>query len=132
MNLTSSEIPVSKLYLRNLGPKFVPTLNKVPVLDIVASTEQAALRIEKHESFNGSCIKAENLRHNFSKILLKCAKKKLPSNLTKKQETTLKDLKNNDSLKVVCFDKGVGFAVLDKTSNGGKDRRTLERCKRSQ
>ena len=87
LNLTSSEIPVSKLELLNLGPKFVPALKRVPVLDIVASTEQAALRIENQESFNGSCIKAENLRHNVSKILLKCAKTKLPSNLTKKQES---------------------------------------------
>ena len=52
LNLTPNDIPSSQLDLLNLGPKFVPALKNVPVLDIVTSTEQAALRIEKNESFN--------------------------------------------------------------------------------
>ena len=116
LNLTPSDLPVSHLDLLNLGPKFVPSLKQVPVLDIVASTERAALMIERHESSNGSCVKAENLRHSVSNILLKCAKKKLPSNLSKPQEKTLYELKKNDNFKVVPFDKGIGFTVLDKTS----------------
>ena len=100
------QLPI-KTFL-NIGQKFVP------VLDIVTSTEKAALQIERLESFNGSCVKAESLRQSISNILLKCAKKNLPSNLTRDQQKALKDLKNDDTIKVVPFDKGVGFAVLKK------------------
>ena len=116
LNLTNDDLPSSQLELLNLGPKFVPSLKHVPVLDIVTSTEQAALTIERHESANGSCVKAESLRHSVSNILLRSVKKKLPSNLTKSQQLALNTLKDNDDVKVVPFDKGTGFAVLKKSS----------------
>ena len=61
-------------------------------------------------------VKAESLRHSVSNILLRSVKKNLPSNLTKSQQLALKDLKANDDVKVVPFDKGTGFAILNKSS----------------
>ena len=116
LNLTGKDMPENHQDLLNLGPNFVPALKHVPVLDIVTSTEKVALQIERNESDNGSCVKAESLRHSVSNILMKCAKKKLTSNLSKDQENALTDLKKEDSVKVVPFDKGVGFAVLQKES----------------
>ena len=94
----------------------MPSLKKIPALDIITSTEKAALMIERDESTNGSCVKAESLRHSVSNILLRSFKKNLPSNLTKSQQLALRDLKANDDVKVVPFDKGTGFAVLHKSS----------------
>ena len=116
LNLTGNDLPATHQNLLNLGPMFVPALKHVPVLDIVTTTEKAALQIERNQSDNGSCVKAESLRHSVSNILMKCAKKKLPSNLSKDQENALTDLKKDESVKVVPFDKGVGFAVLQKES----------------
>ena len=116
LNLTGNDLPVNHQNLLNLGPKFVPALKYVPVLDIVTTTEKAALQIERNESDNGSCVKAESLRHNVSNILMKYAKKKLPTNLSKDQENALREMKKDESVKVVPFDKGVGFAVLQKES----------------
>ena len=112
LNLTNGDLPSSQLDLLNLGPKFVPSLKKIPALDIITSTEKAALMIERDESTNGSCVKAESLRHSVSNILLRSVKKNLPSNLTKSQQLALRDLKANDDVKVVPFDKGTGLAVL--------------------
>ena len=94
----------------------MPSLKKIPALDIITSTEKAALMIERDESTNGSCVKAESLRHSVSNILLRSFKKNLPSNLTKSQQLALRDLKANDDVKVVPFDKDTGFTVLHKSS----------------
>ena len=55
---------------------------------------------------------AENLRQTVSKILSKTIGKKQQDNLSKAQRTALKQLKNNELIKVYPFHKGIGFAVL--------------------
>jgi len=114
LNLTSNEIPESHLNLLNLGPTFVPALKKVPIMSIVTATEAAAQKIEKKLDAVGHCVESESLRHNVSNILLKQVKKRLPSNLSREQHTALRELKDNNDIKIVPFDKGVGFAVLTK------------------
>ena len=114
LNLTSNDIPESHLDLLNLGPKFVPALKKVPIMSIVTATEVAAQNIERKLDAIGNCVKSESLRHNVSNILLKQVNKRLPSNLSREQNTALRELKDNEETKIVPFDKGVGFAVLTK------------------
>ena len=91
----------------------MPLLKHVPVLDIVTSAKQAALTIERHESTNGSCVKAESLRHSVSNILLRSVKKKLPSNLTKSQQLVLNALKYNDDVKGVLQQKTILGSFLE-------------------
>ena len=110
LNLTQQEISKEKIDLLNLGPKFVPAMEKVPIMDIVTSAEVAASELEykKHST------DAERLRHEVSNILLKHINFKLPSNLNRDQRNALRDLKDDANLKVVPFDKGTGFVLLKK------------------
>ena len=110
LNLTQREISKEKIDLLNLGPKFVPAMEKVPIMDIVTSTEVVATTLEYKEQPTS----AERLRHEVSNILLKHTNSKLPSNLNKDQRTALKDLQEDVDLKVVPFDKGTGFVLLEK------------------
>ena len=79
-------------------------------MEIMTSTEIAAQELNKQEKL----VEAERLRHDVSGILGKFINKKLPSNLTKDQQIALKDLRNEPELKVVPFDKGVGFVLIEK------------------
>ena len=116
LNLTNHTIPAHQLDLLNLGPKFVPAIEHVPVLDIITSTEVAAARLVSENQTNTNLanvnVKAERLRSDVSKILTKYATKKLPSNLNQEQKRALREMKKEEEIKVVQFDKGVGFAVL--------------------
>ena len=47
LNLTNQEIPQNHLELLNFGPKSVPSNKKLPLIDIVNSTEICALSLEK-------------------------------------------------------------------------------------
>ena len=46
---------------------------------------------------------------------MKYADTRFPSNLTRNQRAAIQDIKNNDDIKVIPFDKGVGFALMSKT-----------------
>ena len=115
LNLTNGEIPDSHLELLNLGPKYVPALKKVPILSIVTATKEVAQKIEKKLDTVGNYVESERLRHKVSNLLLGQVNKRLPTNLSRNQQTALRELKDNDDIKVVPFDKGIGFAVLTKT-----------------
>ena len=78
-------------------------------MEIITSVEAVA------STMNGSIDEvsnSENLRHDVSNILLKYVGKSLPSNLTRQQNNSLKELQQNSDIKVVPFDKGTGFVVL--------------------
>ena len=47
LNLTDKTVSDGQLSLLNLGPKFVPALEKAPVMDIITSTEIAAIELSK-------------------------------------------------------------------------------------
>ncbi len=70
-------------------------------MEIMTSTEIVAQELSKQEKQ----VQAERLRHNVSGILEKFINKKLPSYLTKDQQITLKDLRNEIELKFVHFIK---------------------------
>ena len=114
LNLTDRNMTDAAMNLLNKGPKFVPAITKVPTLDIITSTEKAATQIERNSNVNDTCVEAERLRHEVSNILLKHVNKKLPSNLPREQRDALNELKNNDDMKIVPFDKGTGFAIMSK------------------
>ena len=109
LNLTQRDIPNNQIDLLNLGPKFVPAYEKVPIMDIITSTEIAANELEQKDLR----VNAERLRHDVTKILSKYNNKKLPSNLDRNQLNALKELRTESDLKVVPFDKGTGFALLE-------------------
>ena len=110
LNLTNDgELTKNQIDLLDLGPKFVPALKTAPIMDIITSVEAVA------STMNGSIEEvsdSENLHHDVSNILLKYAGKRLPSNLTRQQNNSLKELQQNTEIKVVPFDKGTGFVVL--------------------
>jgi len=110
LNLTDREITEDKSALLELGPKFVPAIEKVPIMEIVTSAEIAASELERIDK----PVEAERLRHELSNMLLKHVNTKLPSNLSRDQKQALKELKNDENLKVVEFDKGTGFFLLEK------------------
>ena len=106
---TDGELTKNQIELLDLGPKFVPAFKTAPIMDIITSVEAVA------STMNGSIEEvsdSENLRHDVSNILLKYAGKRLPSNLTRQQNDSLKELQQNTEIKVVPFDKGTGFVVL--------------------
>ena len=47
LNLTNEEIPDSQRSLLINGSKFVPTNNKIPIMDIIVSTESCVLELER-------------------------------------------------------------------------------------
>ena len=110
LNLTQREIPANQMKLLNLGPKFVPSIKRAPIIEIVTSTEIAALKLEK----DANNVDAEGLRQDVSKLLGKYINKKLPWNLDSMDIDALEKLKEDPELKVVSYDKGVGFALMEK------------------
>ena len=55
---------------------------------------------------------AEKLRQTVNKIFSMTIGKKQQDNSSKAQATALKQLKNNEQMKVYPIDKGIGFALL--------------------
>ena len=108
LNLTNDPVQPHITDLLNLGPKFVPTPKSIPVMDIVTSTEVAAIDMDKESKHHES----EILRQQVSNTLSKFIHAKLPSNLSKPQRSALNDLRKDNDIKVYPFDKGSGFALL--------------------
>ena len=98
----------------NLGPNFAPTPKSIPYMEIIAAIESQALKLESGKKDTS----AEKLRQTVSKIFSMTIGKKQQDNSSKAQTTALKQLKNNEQMKVYPIDKGIGFALL-------KDRRNL-------
>ena len=67
MNLANQEIPQHYLELLNLGPKFIPSIVKLPFMDIVNATEICALSLEKENQIEN----AELLRQKLAMLFLK-------------------------------------------------------------
>ena len=111
LNLAKDAVEPHINDLLNMGPKFVPTPTKAPIMDIVTSAESAAIHLDAISKHHES----ESLRNQVSNTLMKFINKKLPSNLTRTQRNALKELrKKNNTTVIYPFDKGAGFAVLDK------------------
>ena len=102
LNLTGKNIDKNVTFLLNLGPNFVPTPKSIPYMEIITSIESQALNLESGKKDKS----AENLRQTVNKILSKTISKKQQDNLSKTQRTALKQLINDEEIKVYPFDKG--------------------------
>ena len=109
LNLTGKTVDKNVTSLLNLGPNFVPTPKSIPYMEIITAIESQALKLESSKKDTS----AENLRQIVSKILSMTIGKKQQDNLSKAQRTALKQLKNDEQMKVYPFDKGIGFALLN-------------------
>ena len=100
LNLTEQEVNPSTINLLNLGPKYVPTPTTIPFMDIVTSTECAALQLDRDSNQRA----AESMRQDVSKIMSKFLNTKPRSNLTIDQRQALKNLKTCEDTAVYPFD----------------------------
>ena len=116
LNLTNNTVKENVTDLLNLGPKFVPTPTTVPFMDIITSTESAAVHLDNATKHHES----ESLRNQVSNALSKFVNKKIPSNLTKNQRRALIALRNDDETLIYPFDKGSGFVLLGKEDASAK------------
>ena len=110
LNLTKQKIPRNQLELLNLGPNFVPSNRKPPFMDIINATEICALSLEKGKQIET----AELLRQKISNVISKNIQFKIRSNLTFEQRAALNELSQSNENKVYSYDKGTGFAILNK------------------
>ena len=102
LNLTGKTFDKSVTFLLNLEPNFAPTPKSIPYMEITASIESQALKLESDKKDTS----AENLRQTVNKILCKTIGKKQQDNLSKTQRAALKQLKNDLCMKLYLFDKG--------------------------
>jgi hypothetical protein len=112
LNLLKDELPCNQLSLLELGPKFVPTPKSVPHMDIITNVENAVQQLErKQDSTN---YHSEQIRDKVSNALSKFINFKPKCNLSSEQRHALKEIKSDKNIKVIPFDKGSGFAVMNK------------------
>ena len=97
LNLTNEGLPNSYTFLLSHRPKFVPTDNKVPAMDIITSTESFALELER----KGKLTEAETIRQNVSRILKNNLKLKIKDNLSTEKRKALKEIKNDNNKKYI-------------------------------
>ena len=109
LNLAGKTVDKNVTSLLNLGPNFVPTPKPVLYMEVIRAIESQALKLESSKKDTS----AENLWQTVSKILSMTISKKQQDNLSKAQRTDLKQLKNDEQMKVYPFDKNVGFALMN-------------------
>ena len=108
LNLVGDEIPKHHEELLNLGPKFVPTEERIPFMDVISTTESSALKLE----YGKKTAEAQTLRKDVLSIL-KMAKP-VKDNLTKEQRKAIKEIKKDDEVRIYPFDKGSGLVRIRK------------------
>ena len=106
LNLVEDDIPDNHNQLLNLGPSFVPTIKKIPYMDIIEATEIAAIGLEK----NNENEKAQQLRHNIVSIL--SVSKNPKSNLDHTCKTAIKEIISDPTIDIYPYDKGAGFVRI--------------------
>ncbi|XP_065665425.1 uncharacterized protein LOC136086859 [Hydra vulgaris] len=107
LNLCNTKIPNNQNDLLNLGPNFVPSLKHISYMDIIATTESFALKLE----YNSKIENAQDLRKNVLKELK--MGKKISQNLTREQRKALKDIKEHKLVDIYPFVKGNGFVRIE-------------------
>ena len=108
LNLSETDIPSHHKDLLALGPKFVPSSNKVPYLDIISMTESTSLRLE----YNNRVEDAQNLRRSVLRLIK--INKQPKRNLTLEQLNAMKEIKEDENISIYPFDKGTGFVRIEK------------------
>ena len=125
LNLTGKAVDKNVTSLLNLGLNFVQTPKSIPHMEIITTIESQALKLESSKKDRS----AENLQQTVSKILSKTIGKKQQDNLSKLQRTALKQLKNDEEMKVYPFDKGIGYGLLNDVDSISKIEEHLGKSK---
>jgi hypothetical protein len=107
LNLAPAEVPKNHLDLLSLGPKFVPNPTRIPYMDIITVTESSALKLE----YQKKTCEAQVLRKDVLRIM-KTAR--LPKdNLSPDQRQALREINNDQNLRIYPFDKGTGLVRIE-------------------
>ena len=107
LNLASAEVPKEHLDLLSLGPKFVPNPTRIPYMDIITVTESSALKLE----YQKKICEAQVLRKDVLRIM-KTAR--LPKdNLSPDQRQALREMNNDQNVRIYPFDKGTGLVRIE-------------------
>ena len=106
LNLADDEVPDNHKELLSLGPKFVPNMKKIPVMDIITTTEASALKLE----FEKKVCEAQILRKDVLRVLK--TSKPIEDNLSRGQRQSLKEIINDPTISIYPFDKGTGLVRL--------------------
>ena len=102
-------MPESHKDLLSLGPKFVPAPKKIPHMDIITTTEAAALKLEFSTKSEKICS-AQVLRKDVLRILKNA--KPVQDNLTQEQRRALTEISKDPDIRVYPFDKGTGMVRI--------------------
>ena len=92
----------------NKGLNFATTIKRIPDLDLIASIEDAALKIPK----------ADELRWKVRQALEKSKPPK--PNISKTERQALKSLQDDDSIIILPADKGNATVVMDRLEYSNK------------
>ena len=106
LNLCNDDVKDTHLNLLNLGPKFVPRSKHIPWMDIVATTESPALKLE----YSNKTEEARDLRKNILRVLKR--NKTAKDNLTKTQRIARNEIKKDKEISIYSVDKGSGFVRI--------------------
>ena len=81
-------------------------MKKIPIMDIITTTEASALKLE----FEKKVCEAQVLRKDVLRVL-KTAKP-IEDNLSRTQRQTLKEIMEDPTISIYPFDKGTGLVRL--------------------
>ncbi|XP_026747573.1 uncharacterized protein LOC113508689 [Trichoplusia ni] len=105
VNLSSKELSEDTVSVLSRGLNFAPTPRRIPVEDIITNIENTIFR-NKIPHGDADC-----LRQDVSTLLRKSPLPK--SNITLKEVSALRELRNDESLLVLPADKGNATVVVD-------------------
>ena len=107
LDLTQLQLPDHQKSLLELGPNFVPTVTRIPFIDIVSTSECSALKLE----YNNKTELAQTLRKD---VLRALKTSKTPTdNLSICQRKALKEIRKDVDVAIYPFDKGSGLVRIN-------------------
>ena len=107
LDLTQLQLPDHQRSLLELGPNFVPTVTRIPFIDIVSTSECSALKLE----YNNKTELAQTLRKD---VLRALKTSKTPTdNLSICQRKALKEIRKDVDVAIYPFDKGSGLVRIN-------------------
>ena len=116
INLSKKEITETEKTILSRGLNFAVTPQRLPVDDIIATTEQACQHLSNTD--------AGNLRSDIVKTLQR--KRRIKSNITLEERKALQDLKKCREIKILPADKGRVTVVMNSSDYHNKILALLE------
>ena len=110
VNISKRQLTTPEKLVPNKGLNFATTIKRIPYLDLIASIEDAALKIPK--------ASADELRWKVRQALEKS--KLLKRNISKTERQALKSLQDDDSIIILPAEKGNATVVMDRLEYSNK------------